>query len=206
MKDKAIFPIFTGRERRTSKPTFFRPRSRKPEKMISEFLSEARRIIAETEKIRTRHKAQIEAADFSPKFDEPNFVYQVFSRMISDGQPDQFSYEFHELRREFISIEENKSAFNPFGFFLRLSKTSGGSPLWHAIWTANSCLRLLYEEPASPQDELKIEPWFFYDAMISVSILAFYIEVSDRYGEEMLMAILNGAEIEVGYSLPSGPE
>lgn len=199
----SFFPIITGRERQTYKSTLFKPRSRKPEKMLSEFLAEAQRIIDEVHKIRDRHKPEIASFDTSPKFEEDGFIYLVFDRMIADGESDQFSYDYHDLRREFSALNESKGSFNPFDIFLRLSKISGGSPLWHAIWIANSSLEHAYSQPASIKDKPEFEPFFFYDAMISVSALAFYVEVAKRYGEEMLMAIINGAEIEVGYSLPS---
>lgn len=195
--------IFSSGQGRRYDPEFFRPRSRKPEKMLGEFIAEARRIVTRTQELGDRHKSEIENADFSPKFDEPEFIYLVFGRMISDGEPIDFSYDFHQLRKEFLDIEERKAAFNPFDIFLRLSKVSGGSPLWQAIWAANSSLRLVYNQPVSAKDEPIFDPFFYYDAMISTSALAFYIEVADRYGEEMLMAILNGVEIEVGYSLPT---
>jgi hypothetical protein len=202
-KRNSIFPVFIGREHRNYSPTFFKPRSRKPEKILSEFLTEARRLIQEVQKIRARHKDQIEAANILPKFEDDGFIFHVFGRMLADGEPDQFSYEYHEFQREFALMQEEKRPFNPFDLFLRLSKLAGGSPLWHAIWHASSSLESIYTRPASIMDEPSFEPFFLYDAMISVSALAFYVEVAERYGDDMLLAIIDGAEIEVGYSLPS---
>lgn len=164
--------------------------------MLSEFLAESRKIIQRVEKIRTRHANEIEAADFGPIRTEANLKSAAIERLLAEAETDTFSYELHEIKKDFSEQEENGHEVNTFDLFLRISRIAGGDPLYKSIWAANSSLELVYEAPSSPASQPKFEPYFFADACISASILRLYVEVADQFGEPILMAILNGAELD----------
>lgn len=198
-----VFDIYIRRPSAKFEPRLFKPRSRKPEKMLSEFVAEARRIITEFEKIKLRHHDIIIKKEPNHRISKEKFIFVIFKMMLSGSEPERFSYDYHSLRKEIMECEDSNISVNTFDIFLRIGKICGAQPLWNSIWSANRTLDIMYRPPNSPYDEPQFDDSVFFLGMKCVSALKLYVEIADRFGESVLLGVVNGAELEISYSLDS---
>ena len=178
-------------------PKLFKPKSKNPKGMLAEFLSEGRRIIQDYDQCLTRHKSLIEAeASSLPTADDDQW-FEAIEALLKFGEPAEFSYDFHELRRAVLNAKDAQNDLDLFDTFLRIGKVCGGAPLWSAIWDANQWIDCMYEPPSSAREEPQFQVWAFVAAIPAVNALKLYVEVAKRFGEENLMAILDGVPMIV---------
>lgn len=192
----SIFPV---QKTRPYKPKLFMPRSRKPEKFLAELLNEARRLISEIEKIRSRHLEELSSSEYESKLDENNLNLMTIKKMLYYGEPEFFSYEFHEMRRSLIFNTEHKIDFNMFDYFIKIGSICGYTPLLKSIWDVTACINLIYTKPALPTEDPKFDVLSFNNYQLSINVIAYYVDTAGRFGDEILIAILNGAKIDVQY-------
>lgn len=171
----------------------YKPKSRKPEKIVSELLAKSQNLVDEIAKTHRRHKTEIEQDDNFHRNCVDELDKMAVQMMMENGEPDDFNYDFHELRRTFLerifTIDEEAR----FQYFLAVNRCGGFNLILKTIWSVESSIEVMYNRPATPTDRPALELYFFSAAFIAAEILKMYLTLADEQGIDAVLDVLSGS-------------
>lgn len=180
------------------KPRNFRVEGKTNKEVLQNLLLEARDICFKFDQISRRYSAEIteyrikSTRNTQGRHLDDWVKVSAFKLLFDHAEPEDFDFEFHELRRSFLEVIDRAGPFNDGEIFVSICQISGISPLVSLIVSAQHGLGVLYEINSDPRAIPTLDVFLFEMLELEVVILRLFVDAVQFYGVDQYVVILGG--------------